>query len=155
MMDKYRWIFLSLFCVASMGAVALWRFDAASRLELEQSIRQYGQLQTQLARYELLRGESAVQGAGAPQNLFSLVNQLGADLGLSRRIEALRPAVDKEMEILDFQIRALYLGEFARFIEGVEAIGNIKIERLSLTRPASMLLDLEMRISRRLPGKNS
>ncbi len=66
----------------------------------------------------------------------------------------MRPSGDgqKGNESLDLQLKALYLTEFLRFLQAVEALGNVTVERMSLVRSASRLLELEMRISRAFPS---
>lgn len=133
-----------------LGCAALWRFEAAGERDLDNAMRQYGQIRTQIAHYAALRKVAGARQGKAAGSLFARVNQIGADLGLSRRIETLRPSGDVAggRESLDLQARSLYLGEFLRFLQGVETLGDVTVDRLTLTRPANHLLDVEMRISR-------
>mgnify|MGYP001032345600 CR=1 FL=1 len=137
-----------------LGAWGLWHFHVSCKRELELGMRQYGEVMGQLEKYTALRGAEVREKTAQPESLFAQVNQLGIELGLTRRLETLRPSGDgqKGNESLDLQLKALYLTEFLRFLQAVEALGNVTVERMSLVRSASRLLELEMRISRAFPS---
>lgn len=148
------YIIAGLVLLLVLGAWWLWHFHVSCKRELELGMRQYGEVMGQLEKYTALRGAAAPVKTAQPESLFAQVNQLGIELGLTRRLETLRPAGDgqKGNESLDLQLKSLYLAEFLRFLQAVESLGNVTVERMSLVRSASRLLELEMRISRASPS---
>lgn len=151
-MKKTLYIIIGLGLMALLAGVALWRFDAAGRNDLEQAMRQYGETRSALARYESLKKQAGNKKQGNIDSLFAEVNQICVNLGLSRRVGAMRPAQGDRRESLDLQIRALYLDEFLQFLHDVESLVNVSVESLSLMRSPDRQLDVAMRLVRKPAG---
>lgn len=147
-------IILAFLVLLLLGAWGLWQFHISSKRDLEQSMRQYGETMSQIEKYAALRKTPSRQKNTPQASLFAQINQLGVEFGLSRRMENLRPSGDaqKGRESLDLQVKSLYLAEFAGFLQAVEALDQVSIDRMSLVRSADRHLDLEMRLSRSAPG---
>lgn len=143
------YIFAALCVLFLLGGIGLWKFDASCSQELEQAKRQYGDTRALIAQYENMRTRASPRKKEPTEGLFAEINRIGTDLRLIRRIETLRPSGESAgKESLDVQIRGLYLAEFLRFLQRVENLDNVAVERMTLTRPASRLLDVEMRLIR-------
>lgn len=143
------YIFAAVCAAFLLGGIGLWKFDASCRQDLEQAKRQYGDTRALIDKYENMRTSASPRKKEATEGLFAEVNRIGTDLRLARRIETLRPSGGTSgKEGLDLQIRGLYLAEFLRFLQRIENLDNVTVERMILTRPASRLLDVEMRLIR-------
>lgn len=147
-MNKKSYIIAGAVLIAlCLTAFGLWRYNAGSQREFERIVRQYAQIEPKLAQYKILGKISSPQSYQG--NLFAQINNICADLGMARRVEALRPSENmrKGQESLDLQLRGLYLGECLRFLDAVEKLARVRTERLTLNRRDDRLLDLEMRIT--------
>lgn len=137
-------IVLLLFCCAG----ALWLYARDGARTLEQATAQAQRLQKQLLKYEELKNSDRGQ-ALKDQSLFSLVSQIGTELKMREKMESLRPATEKGTDILELQLRNLYLREFLAFLSRVEGLDNVIISRLSVNRTTTRQLDIDLRITRR------
>lgn len=148
-MTRQEWIMClvagALALLLLFGGLALRDWCAGATVALQRAERQYAEQLGQIARYRALRGRTAAEQPA--RNLFGMVNDTAAGLGLSACIETLRPTVSEErgMAFLDVRLRGLYLGECMRWIQAME--GAAAIVSLNLVRTDNGLLDADMRLA--------
>lgn len=148
-MKRERLIIPAFAVVIVLAAVFLWRADVESRRNLASAERAYSLLQEKLARYKSLARDASEPKSVQSENLFAQINRAAAELGLEKAVEALRPGSEKGAESLDVQTRGLYLGEALRFLERIEKMDDVRVDRLSINRRPDMTLDLETRLIKR------
>ncbi len=129
-----------------------WNLDSDNRLK--RTLNQYGETRSLIVKHERLRSlETSVNASAGNDSLFSSANEAGMELLLVDCIESLRPGTsqDGKTEILDIQMRGLYLGEAMRWLQAMESIPGADMDSLSLRRTDMQLLDMDMRLVRQKP----
>lgn len=118
---------------------------------LKRTLQQYGDLQTLLSNYAVQQREPSRTSRNESENLFKLLNEKGAELGIARRIEGIRPVSGKDaaVELLDVRIRSLYLSECVKLIESLEQTERTAIDSMNMQVTDKGLINVDMRISRK------
>lgn len=154
---KIRAIAAVILAVVLASSWFVYSWHKSSGEKLQQAVRQYGEIRSMLAEYDMLRHQVSTRPqTAAKQSLFSAINEKSAELGFTACIESLRPSAsqDQKTEILDLQMRGLYLSEAMRWLQTMEALPDVRIDTLNLRRTDKQLLDLDMRLvkSQGAPG---
>lgn len=133
--------------------VVLWMrsWSDECNAALKRALQQHGELQSLLAVHAAQQGNASYVSHTESENLFRLINKKGNELGISRRVEGMRPISGRNsaVEMLDVRFRHLYLSECMKLIESLEQTEHVAIDSMNMQVTDKGLLNVDMRISRK------